>query len=76
MILIQEINEYQKLAVRGFFKPVGCMDEDHPPLACNLDENDDVYMYCLACSYKLKPGWNMYETMKERVNQYYRSKSE
>ena len=75
MILIQEINEYQKMASDGLFPPIMCMDKDHPPLACNIDNNDDVYMYCLACSYKIRPGINMYETMKERVKNVIRSKS-
>lgn len=75
MILIQVLNEYQHLANLGYFEPIKCaMDEEHPILACNIDKNDDVYMYCLACTYKLKPGMNLYNATKDRIEEYYRVK--
>ena len=68
MMLIQVINEYQFMGSQGKFPPIMCaMDADHPQLACNLDKNDDVYMYCLACSYKLRPGIALYNAMLDRV---------
>lgn len=75
MMLIQVLNEYQHLANLGHFGAIKCaMDNDHPILACNIDENDEVYMYCLACSYKLKPGMALYSSMKDRIEGYYRAK--
>lgn len=67
-MLIQVINEYQFMASQGKFPAVLCvMDKDHGSLACNIDKNDDVYMYCLACSYKLRPGIALYSSMLDRV---------
>jgi hypothetical protein len=75
MILIQVLNEYQHLANLGNFNAVKCaMDNDHPILSCSLSENDEPYMYCLACSYKLKPGSALYFSMKDRIEEYYRAR--
>lgn len=75
MMLIQVLNEYQHLANEGHFPAIKCaMDGEHPILSCNMDKNDDVYMYCLACSYKLKPGSALYFSMKDRIEGYHRAK--
>lgn len=30
----------------------------------NLDDNDTIYLYCLACNYRLNIGLNLYDKMK------------
>jgi len=33
----------------------------------NIDHNDTIYLYCLACNYKIEVGLNLYTKMKEVV---------
>lgn len=32
-----------------------------------MDHNDTIYLYCLACNYKLEVGLNLYERMKREL---------
>lgn len=34
----------------------------------NLDDNDTIFLYCLACDYKVSIGYNLYDKMKRAVD--------
>lgn len=60
MITIQEAHKYLKLTKAKLATPVTCLnDSDHPELVSWLDENEDVIFICLACEYKIRPGYKM-----------------
>jgi hypothetical protein len=40
---------------------------DQGLLQSNLDLEDNIYLYCLSCSYKKFIGEKLYSDMKERV---------
>ncbi len=33
----------------------------------NMDHNDTIYLYCLACNYKINVGLNLYDRMKREL---------
>lgn len=60
MITIQEAHRYLKLVDAGVAKVIRCEnDTDHPDLVSWLNEKDEVEFICLACSFKLRPGYKM-----------------
>lgn len=40
------------------------MDNDHPSLVPNLNDDDMIYLYCLACNFKLVPGQELYNNIE------------
>jgi len=60
MITIQEAHKYINLAKDGLTKKILCgNDSDHTSLLPSLNEQDEVYFYCLGCTYKITPGYKM-----------------
>jgi len=43
------------------------VDAEHMSLVPKLDENDSIYLECYACGYKMRPGSDMYNRLKESV---------
>lgn len=53
----REFNYHQYLAQLGYTDPVVCSsDPDHGNLYASIDSEDTMYLYCLVCNYKLRPG--------------------
>jgi len=72
MINIKILNDYQRLAQEGIYKPISCMDKDHHvPLVSRLEDDDTISMYCVMCNYKIKPGLALYDVAKRRVEQHF-----
>lgn len=44
------------------------LDSLHGILYLNLDNEDKVFAYCLACNYKVYIGLNHYDKMKVALN--------
>lgn len=40
---------------------------EHMSLVPKIDDNDSIYLECYACGYKLRPGSEMYNKLKESV---------
>lgn len=69
MITIQEAHKYINLSKDGLTKKILCgNDYDHTSLLPSLNEQDEVYFYCLACSYKITPGYKMERYIKFVIN--------
>ena len=59
---IQAFSAFQDLARDGVVEPLMCFNEEHiNPLIPALNKNDEVYLWCLECDFKLNPGINLYE---------------
>lgn len=69
-MIIQVFNKYLLLSDIGKTKPLLCgLDNDHPRLFANIDENDNIYLYCLACEYKMIPGIELYSRIEKIVSE-------
>jgi hypothetical protein len=63
-MLIQVFSTYQQQSN----EPLMCMDTNHlVPLITALNNEDDIYLYCLECNYKLFPGYNLYKKLMKKV---------
>jgi hypothetical protein len=63
---IQYVSQYIALSEDGLVPRLEC-PMDQGLLQSNLDLEDNIYLYCLSCSYKKFIGEKLYNDMKERV---------
>lgn len=67
---IREFIYHQYLAELGYTKPIVCFsDLDHGPLFAKMDEEDKFYLYCLACDYKLQPGSELSNFIRNKIKE-------
>lgn len=67
---IREFRYYQFLAEKGLCKPLLCMnDPEHGILLAKLDNEDNVVIYCLACSFTLSPGIIFSDTIRKKIHE-------
>jgi hypothetical protein len=66
-MIINIVKEYLKLSKLNQVEPVLCENEEHGTLYANLDKNDKVFLYCLACKYKIKLGIDSLEDIIKSV---------
>lgn len=64
---IQYVSQYIALSEEGLVPRLEC-PMDQGLLQSNLDLEDNIYLYCLSCSYKKFIGEKLYNDIKERVN--------
>ena len=64
---IQYVSQYIALSEEGLVPRLEC-PMDQGLLQSNLDLEDNIYLYCLSCSYKKFIGEKLYNEIKERVN--------
>lgn len=66
---IREFIYHQYLAELGYIDPVVCSsDPDHGQLFAKIeDEEENFYLYCLACNYRLHPGSEFSNIIKKKV---------
>jgi hypothetical protein len=50
--------------------PVKCIVDEHNSLVPLLTENDSVELYCVLCTYVLKPGLELYSELKSKLEEY------
>lgn len=68
---IREFRAYQTLASKGLVPPAVCLDdEDHGYLFAGMNEEEEVYLHCLACRYKIYPGINLSEKIVSAVKEF------
>lgn len=65
----RRFSKYYQLSLKNKTTPIRCLiDSEHPPLVPNLDidaeGNDIIYLYCLDCNLKLRPGSEMYNNIE------------
>lgn len=64
-----KFSKYYQYSLNNKVKPIPCgIDEDHPGLVPNLDIDnngeDVIYLYCLACNFKIFPGLELYNNIE------------
>jgi hypothetical protein len=63
---IQYVSKYLLLAEKGLVPGLEC-PMDQGPLMPNIDINDNIYLYCLSCTYKNLVGIDLYEKIVKKV---------
>jgi hypothetical protein len=63
---IQYVSKYIALSEEGLVPKLEC-PMDQGLLLSNLDLEDNIYLYCLSCSYKKFIGEKAYTDMKRMV---------
>ena len=64
---IQYVSKYIALSEEGLVPRLEC-PMDQGSLLCNLDLEDNIYLYCLSCNYKNYIGLEVYENLVKEVN--------
>lgn len=65
---IQYVSKYLLLAEKGLVPGLEC-PMDQGPLMPNIDINDNIYLYCLSCTYKNVVGVDLYEKIVKKVDE-------
>jgi hypothetical protein len=65
---IQYVSKYLLLAEKGLVPGLEC-PMDQGPLMPNMDINDNIYLYCLSCTYKNLVGIDLYEKIVNKVEE-------
>ena len=63
---IQYVSKYIALSEEGLVPRLEC-PMDQGSLLCNLDLEDNIYLYCLSCEYKNNVGLEVYEKIMNEV---------
>jgi hypothetical protein len=64
---IQYVSKYIALSEEGLVPRLEC-PMDQGSLLCNLDLEDNIYLYCLSCEYKNTIGLEVYKKIEIMVN--------
>jgi hypothetical protein len=64
---IQYVSKYIALSEEGLVPKLEC-PMDQGLLLSNLDSEDNIYLYCLSCSYKKFIGEKAYSDIKKAVD--------
>ena len=64
---IQYVSKYIALSEEGLVPKLEC-PMDQGLLLSNLDLEDNIYLYCLSCSYKKFMGEKAYSDIKKAVD--------
>jgi hypothetical protein len=64
---IQYVSKYIALSEEGLVPRLEC-PMDQGLLQSNLDLEDNIYLYCLSCSYKKFIGEKLYNNIKKEVD--------
>jgi len=68
LIKIQIVSKYIKLSEEGLVPKLEC-PIDQGLLFCNEDLEENVYLYCLSCSYKTNMGLEIYDKIDKKVKE-------
>jgi hypothetical protein len=63
---IQYVSKYISLSQEGLVPKIEC-PMDQGLLLCNLSEKDDIFLYCLSCTYIKEIGIVLYNDIRNRV---------
>ena len=64
---IQIVSRYIALSEEGLVSKLEC-PMDQGLLLSNLDMEDNIFLYCISCSYKKFVGEKLYTDMEKAVN--------
>ena len=65
---IQYVSKYISLSEEGLVSKLEC-PMDQGLLLPNLNENDNIFLYCIECSYKKIVGIDLYNKIKNKVEE-------
>jgi len=65
---IQYVSKYISLSEEGLVSKLEC-PIDQGLLLPNLNENDNIFLYCLECSYKKIVGIDLYNKISNKVKE-------
>ena len=63
---IQYVSKYIALSEEGLVPRLEC-PMDQGSLLCNLDLENNIYLYCLSCNYKNNIGIEVYDKIVKTV---------
>ena len=63
---LQTVSKYIALSEEGLVSRLEC-PLDQGLLMPNIDDNDDIYLYCLSCNYKNTMGLEVYDRIEKSV---------
>lgn len=63
---IQNVSKYIALSKEGLVPKLEC-PMDQGLLFCNLDHDDNIYLYCLSCNYKNILGLEVYNNLLNEI---------
>lgn len=63
---IQIVSRYIALSEEGLVSKLGC-PMDQGSLLSNLDLEDNIFLYCISCSYKKFIGEKLYTDIEKAV---------
>jgi hypothetical protein len=66
---IQVVSKYLTLSEEGLVPGLKC-PVDQGLLLPNQDFDDNIYLYCLSCSYKNNMGLEVYDRIERAVKQH------
>lgn len=69
MIKIQNVSKYLALADEGLVPRMEC-PMDQGLLMSNQNDEEEVYLYCLSCSYKSFIGSGLYDEICKAIKEY------
>ena len=64
---IQYVSKYIALSEEGLVSKLEC-PIDQGSLLCNLNNEDEIFLYCIACEYKKNIGVAIYAKIVSEVN--------
>jgi len=64
---IQYVSKYIALSEEGLVSKLEC-PIDQGSLLCNLDSNDEIFLYCISCEYKKNIGLAIYSKIVNEVD--------
>jgi hypothetical protein len=65
---IQYVSKYISLSEEGLVSKLEC-PIDQGLLLPNLNENDNIFLYCIECSYKKVVGIDLYNKIQNKVKE-------
>jgi hypothetical protein len=65
---IQYVSKYISLSEEGLVSKLEC-PIDQGLLLPNLNENDNIFLYCISCSYKKIVGIDLYNKIMNKVKE-------
>ena len=63
---LQTVSKYIALSEEGLVSKLEC-PLDQGLLMPNLDNEDDIFLYCLSCNYKNTMGLEVYDRIEKSV---------
>jgi hypothetical protein len=62
-------SRYYFLATQGLVPDIKCQTSDeHLGLFPRLEDEDQIVLICTECSFRKKPGLNLYNSMKDIIS--------